>query len=197
MERMMWMGGQHKPINFGMAARIGGTITADALAVALEKCTRRHPLSSVRVIVDDDGAPHFTGEDVARVPVLHLNECVDWPSVAARELIQLFDWQAGPFIRLVWLEGTGESILLLICDHMIADGLSAAFFLRDLLTYLGDPGRGCLPARLRRTRRRTSRNHTNHPVAGQPALVSRTAGGAGFWPFHQSRPGGRGLCTWP
>lgn len=145
MERFMWMGGQHKPINFGMATQISGTLSDDRLAAALKKCTRRHPLSSVRVVVDGEGVPSFTGEDVAPVPVLHLTGEEAWSKIAQRELIQLFDWQTGPFIRLVWMESEPISTLLLVCDHMIADGLSAAYFLRDLLTHLGDPNTPAFP----------------------------------------------------
>ena len=101
----------------------------------------RHPLTNVCIAVDAEGNPSFTDQDVNRIPlaVVEHDGAGQWIPVVEHELIQLFEWETGPFMRVVWCRSHECSELVLVYHHMVADGLSGAYLLRDLLAYIDDP----------------------------------------------------------
>jgi hypothetical protein len=78
-------------------------------------------------------------DGVGDTPLRELTGCRqdDWLQEAADELGRPFNWDTGPFLRLVVLHGEGFTDLLLACHHAIADGMAGYFVLRDLLGELG------------------------------------------------------------
>jgi hypothetical protein len=57
------------------------------------------------------------------------------------ELETPFNYLIGPMFRCVWLRGQADSDLILICEHITADGLAGVYALRSLLELLADPDR--------------------------------------------------------
>jgi hypothetical protein len=75
----------------------------------------------------------------------------DWVGEVEREISQPSDYLTGPLFRCVWLRGPEISDLVLVCDHITADGYAAIYALRDLLKLLADPHiiiEPCLPERM-------------------------------------------------
>ncbi len=140
-EYSMWLGAQIAPSNFTMLARVSGGFSLDQLQEALGKARRRHPLLAVRAAVDHAGWPHFVSEDMPVLPVrvVERSSNDDWMQEVAAELVRPFTWKTGPLIRLVWLKAEDISDILVVCHHCVADGLSVAYLIRDLLHYLGQP----------------------------------------------------------
>lgn len=141
-------------LNFAVCARVRGAFTSADLQHALERLRRRHPLLAVRFAPPTDHLPAcLTTRDVPPVPlrVEELSSDETWVGEVEREIARPSDYATGPLFRCVWLRGADFSDLLLICDHITADGFAGIYALQDLLALLADPDRKpepLLPPRL-------------------------------------------------
>lgn len=129
-------------LNFAVCARVFGPVTLERLEGALAGLGRRHPLLAVRAVPGGpDGMDYFTDEGVPPIP-LHIVDRIeddDWVGEAERDIQLKSSYLTGPMIRCIWIRGGEMSDLILVCDHIVADGKSAIFALRDLLALLADP----------------------------------------------------------
>jgi hypothetical protein len=128
-------------LSFTVAARIRGPFAPEKLPGALERLRRRHPLIGARLAPDGAGAC-VTTEDVPPIPlrVAHRESDDMWLREVQREIAIRFDYRAGPFFRCVLLHGPEVSDLIIVCDHITADGRASIYALRDLLRLLADDG---------------------------------------------------------
>ncbi|HEY2738754.1 MAG TPA: condensation domain-containing protein, partial [Thermoanaerobaculia bacterium] len=125
------------------ALRLRGALQAGALAGALAKIAERHealrthfpviegepvqaidPPSSMALValpaIDLSGLPAAAGEEEAR-------------RITGEEVRRPFDLERGPLLRLGLLRlGEADHVLLIIAQHLVSDGWSAAVFLREL-----------------------------------------------------------------
>lgn len=130
-------------LSFTVSARVRGPLTSEGLKNALVRLCQRHPLLAVRAVAGKDGAAYFTTEGVPPIPLQIIERATeeDWVRQVEREIAQPADYRAGPPFRCVWLRGQPVSDLLLVCDHITADGHAGIYALRDLLTMLADSNR--------------------------------------------------------
>lgn len=137
----MLLSGMPFSINFAITARLRGAITLEEIQAALARLGRRHPLLASRVVAGDDGRAYLTDQGVPPIPVktIPCTSNSQWVRDLAREVAVPFDYRTGPPFRLVWLPGTDFSDLILICDHLTADGRAGIYALRDFLTLLAEP----------------------------------------------------------
>lgn len=128
-------------LNFTITARVRGVFTQTALEDALLKLRQRHPLLASRVEADAAGNVYFTTENVPAIPLRIVNRVDDdhWVQEVERELPIGYDHRVGPLLRCVWLRGAEVSDLILVCDHLSADGRACVYAMRDLLTLLAHP----------------------------------------------------------
>lgn len=140
-EHLMYILSDAMPIQFAITARIKGDFSISQLRRALVKARRRHPLLAVRVVMDKAEEPWFTQEGVPELPmrVLEGIQDGDWLQAVKDELREPFSMETGPLVRFVLIKLDDLSDLIAICHHSIADGLSAAYLVRDILHYLSDP----------------------------------------------------------
>lgn len=128
-------------INFAVTARLEGSLTMDEIQSALKRLGWRHPMLAARVIAGADGAAYIIDQGVPATPVKSITRNLDndWIRIVEREVAIPFDYRTGPPFRLIWLQGETTSNLILICDHLSADGRAGIYALRDLLWLLADP----------------------------------------------------------
>jgi hypothetical protein len=141
-ERLLWLVTQDVAMNFTLTAQICGQFSAAELHAALAQVQARHPLLGTRIAVDEQQWPCLVSGNVPELPVrivARRADC-DWVSLVEQQLELPFDRQIGPLVRLVWLRSPDVSELIVVCDHLVADGLSAAYLVRDILQQLGQPG---------------------------------------------------------
>jgi hypothetical protein len=126
-----------------VVARIKGTITEDMLKEAVHKAQQRHANLRVRMRWDEEHEPWFTSEDVKEIPVeLVPRESDDhWIEVQHEEGKRPFEFDERPAIRFILIQSPDVSELMILCHHIICDGLSLAYLARDLMVYLGDPSK--------------------------------------------------------
>ncbi len=129
------------PVSFATTACVRGSFSADNLRGALNEVQRRHRLLAVRSEMGDHGQAWLVSEGVPDIPirVVEARDDEDWVRVLAEELPRPFAWEVGPLVRLALVSEPSRAHLVLTCHHAIADGLSGAFALRDLLRVLGTP----------------------------------------------------------
>ena len=138
-ERLLWLHDQAEPTHFSVSGLIEGATTVEEWKMALTLLQRRHPLLRVSIQTDRNGVPFFQEEVAARVPL----RVVEWNSEeqleqeVAREIATPFyATTKAPLLRATVLHEKKRSIVILAAHHSIADGISLAYAIRDLVRAL-------------------------------------------------------------
>ena len=141
---------QHRSVHFAMIAHIEGSTTISAWRTALDAVQERHPFFSVGIERRDCCSPYFRTDVNARIPlrIVASPERTNWQTEVARELATPFHEQSAPLVRAVLSHGNKGSIIILTAHHSIADGLSLAYAIRDLLRALSGKALDSLPLTL-------------------------------------------------
>jgi len=123
-----------------MVARIKGQVTEEMLKTAVEKVQKLHALLRVRVKDSQDGDIWFTSQGVQEIPIEVVPRKTenDWIAVHAEGCKVPYDFENRPAIRFILVQSESVSELIILCHHMICDGMSLAYLARDLMVYLGD-----------------------------------------------------------
>lgn len=138
-DELFWPSPDQIPFNFALSARIRGPFGPNHLRLALACAAARHPLALARLEIDAQGAGWLVtpGCEAIDLRVAKEGECLE--KVVEVELAKPFDPLTGPQVRAVWLPFEGGADVILIFNHTLGDGMSGAFFTRDVLRALGDP----------------------------------------------------------
>ncbi|GAP94248.1 condensation domain-containing protein [Leptolyngbya sp. NIES-2104] len=133
-EHYFWLHDQVVPNHFCLTARISGNFRLERLMQSLFQAQRQHPLLRVAIAVAETGHPKFV-EHIAPIPVRLVlrGDEQDWQREVEIELTCSFDWQTAPLIRVVLLQSKTVSELIVRCHHAIADGISIAYLIRDIM----------------------------------------------------------------
>ena len=134
----------HSPFSIvTMVARIKGNITEEMLKNAVAKIQQRHALLRVRIKDDHDHALWFTSEGVQEIPIEIVPRKTenDWIKIHAAASKIPFEFETRPAIRFILVQSPDVSELIILCHHIICDGMSLAYLARDLMVHLGDPSR--------------------------------------------------------
>jgi hypothetical protein len=147
-EYLNWCIGQ--PYNMVVVVRLRGELWPDQLREALDKAQQRHPLLGVNTELDAAGMPWFSSEGVGEIPlaVLDQAEPEDARALADRELVARFDMDVPgasrlPLMRasMLRLRASAQLVdVVFTVQHVIGDGLSMVFLVRDLLRFIAAPG---------------------------------------------------------
>ena len=133
-------------LNFAMHCRLQGPLNQTQLQAALTQAQHRHPLLRMRIRAEHGGY-WFRTEGVGPIP-LRIVECPpeNLTAEAEYEARTQVDWSQGPLARCVWLRhGPDQSTLLLTFHHVIGDGISGSFLIRDILQALAGETLSALP----------------------------------------------------
>ena len=136
-EQYFWLSNQNGAKHFVIAAEIIGDATVEAWVSAVE-AQLRHPLLRISIQSGPDGPPCFHEHANIPIPLRIVPEenSVTWTVEMAKELATPILLNGAPLVRITVLRKSGGSTLLLSMHHSIADGLSSAFVIRDILEAL-------------------------------------------------------------
>ncbi len=132
----------HSPFSIvTMVARIKGSVSKEMLTSAVAKIQQRHTLLRVRIKEDDEHVPWFTSEGVQEIPIkiVARKSENDWIKIHAEASKVAYEFETRPAIRFILVQSPEVSELIILCHHMICDGMSLAYLARDLMVHLGDP----------------------------------------------------------
>jgi NRPS condensation-like uncharacterized protein len=126
-----------------MVLRINGNVSQEMLRRAVSLARQRHALLRVRIKTDADHALWFTSEGVQEIPIeiVPRGSEDDWIEVHAWASSRPFAFETQPAIRFILVQSPDRSEVIILCHHIICDGMSLAYLARDLMLHLGDPAR--------------------------------------------------------
>lgn len=131
----------HSPFStVTMVVRIKGQVTESMLKNAVVKVQQRHTLLQVRMKEDQKHDLWFTSEDVEEIPIeiVPRKSENDWIKIHADGSKVPYEFETHPLIRFILVQSLDISELIILCHHIICDGMSLAFLARDLMVHLGD-----------------------------------------------------------
>lgn len=146
-EYFNWCVGQ--PYNMVVSVAFRGDLRAGRLRAALDDAQRRHPLLGVNTELGPRGLPWFSSAGVGTIPLTVVERAE--PEAARRlaesELTSRFAMdEAGaprlPLLRVTLLlprEPGQTTDVVFTVQHVIADGMSMVFLVRDLVRFIEDP----------------------------------------------------------
>jgi NRPS condensation-like uncharacterized protein len=132
----------HSPFSIvTMVARIKGNVSEEMLRSAVDIAQQRHGLLRVRIKDDNDHAQWFTSGGVQEIPIEIVPRTSenDWIRIQSEASKIPYDFETRPAIRFVLVQSPAVSELIILCHHIICDGMSLAYLARDLMVHLGDP----------------------------------------------------------
>ena len=126
-----------------MVARIKGNVSEEMLKNAVDKVQQRHALLRVRIKDDNEHIQWFTSEGVQEIPIeiVPRKSENDWIKIHAEASKIPYEFETRPAIRFILVQSPDVSELIILCHHIICDGMSLAYLARDLMVHLGDPAR--------------------------------------------------------
>ncbi len=126
-----------------LVARVKGYISEEQAKKAINKIRQQHTLVGIRIYEDSNSNPWFTTESVPENPlkVVQRESETDWYQELLKEYKIRFELKKGPLVRFVLVHSSEISELIVVCHHVVCDGMSLAILARDLLLYIGTPDR--------------------------------------------------------
>jgi hypothetical protein len=110
---------------------------------AVAQVQQRHALLRVRITEDQDHGLWFTARGVQEIPIeiVPRQSENDWIEIHAQASTVPYEFESRPAIRFILVQSPDRSDLIILCHHIICDGMSLAYLARDLMVHLGDPSR--------------------------------------------------------
>ncbi len=129
--------------NIIMVVRIKGDVPQDSLRSVIKQMPYRHPLLQVRIIKDEHGVPWFTSEGCKEVDleIQSRSSYSDWINTCYADYHHPFRHAEGPHVKFTLLYSPTVSELVITIHHVIGDGMSLGYLVRDILDHLADPTR--------------------------------------------------------
>jgi NRPS condensation-like uncharacterized protein len=126
-----------------MVLRIKGHVSEEMLRQAVARVQQRHALLRVRIETGAENALWFTSEAVQEIPIeiVPRHSGDDWIEIHARASRVPFAFETRPAIRFVLVQSPDASELIILCHHIICDGMSLGYLARDLMVHLAHPAR--------------------------------------------------------
>lgn len=138
-ERWYWIADQLSPLNVIARLRLHGKISHDLLEAAAAALAAEYPVLRVAITADADGTnpsylPSARPIDIRTVR----GDDAEWQrQVDNYELATSLDWDTGPLVRIVHVEGNSDDVhdLVLTGSHIVADGFTVIWLIIRLLQH--------------------------------------------------------------
>ncbi|AEU36219.1 condensation domain-containing protein [Granulicella mallensis] len=136
LERWFYLMNQNRSNHYSITAEVSGSTTPAMWREALNQLQLRHPLLNVFIAERERSQISFMRDDIQSIPltVFERSTPQQWQGIAAQDLSEPFDASKAPLIRATLLHGNDRCEIMLSVHHSIADGMSVAFLLRDLVS---------------------------------------------------------------
>ena len=135
-ERAAWLIDQVSPLKFVTVAHAAGDVQAAALRQALDAVQARHPLLRVGIAPGSPPRYRYTTRPI-ELRVVPRADDETWRTEVDRERETPMDAASGPLVRVVLVWSPERSEILATSHHVMSDGMTAIYFMRDLLDAAG------------------------------------------------------------
>jgi hypothetical protein len=125
-------------IHVGVSVRVNRVFEDGEIIKALALLEKRHPLLSSTVDFDKDNAAYYklnSARPIVPVFVTAADSSV-WRQWMDEENRKPFDFAAGSLMKILVLKAGESTVIAALGHHLLGDGLSFVFFMRDLLKAL-------------------------------------------------------------
>jgi hypothetical protein len=151
-ERLYYLCSLDHPKNFCVAADVDGDVSPETLPATFALLQRKHPLLNAQIhdrsaFGGKPGPAFYECNRPIDVAIRPLADDEDWMKEAERQLDLRFNPSSGPLMRATVFHSPGRAQIVLTFHHAIADGMSGAFVLRDLMIALSGQPIGTLAAK--------------------------------------------------
>jgi len=141
-EYLNWLIGQ--PFNISMAITIRGNLQKELLRKSLENVQRKHPILQTQLYVNEKGKPSFIWNEISQIPLEVISRANNdlYKEIVAKEFITPFETGINcsePLIRVKLLKSKTVSDLIITMQHVIGDGMSMAYLMRDIIDFMVEP----------------------------------------------------------
>ena len=126
--------------NTVMVGQFNGAVTQEQLREAIISVRKKHPMLNVRVSQKENGDAYFTTESAEQPTVEIIDGDFQADQLIERAKMELMfrhPIDTGPLVRFVIFRAENEFSILVNSHHMISDGLSMYYLLRDIFLLIG------------------------------------------------------------
>jgi Condensation domain len=136
-ERFFYLYNSLYPAQFCIIAEIAGTTQPEQFRDAIDLVQKRHPLLNVSINGGAGQGPSFYRvSQLIELNVIRTEHEFNWQRIVEEQLSAPFPVGGAPLMRATVLHGDKRAVVVLCFHHAIADGMSGAFIVGDLLTAL-------------------------------------------------------------
>ena len=120
-------------------ARIKGKVGLEQLQTAAESVKNKHHVLQTAIRSDANGRLEFISVDKVEIPVQVIKRSSDsqWKGIVEEHCSIPFDFEKGPPVRFILVQSEAVSELLVLCHHIICDGISLAYLAKDMISVMG------------------------------------------------------------
>jgi NRPS condensation-like uncharacterized protein len=138
-ERFYWLSDQVCTTNFNVHGAIKGKITDDNLKEALACLKKKYIFLNVIIQRKNRAGIYFVHADTPHIPLRTCNKPeTEWIGEVEKDLHKNFNREEGVLMRCLLIRHRDDNATIVITlDHIITDGLSSIYLLKDLMEILG------------------------------------------------------------
>ncbi|HFI3447117.1 TPA: condensation domain-containing protein [Escherichia coli] len=147
LEKYTWLIDVFGPKHFTVSAEIEGQTTLNEWIQAINKLQMRHPLICSGVDTNHNGELCFFYDDnaIIRVRTVNLRKVSSLENEIEREYASPFSEGDYSLMKVAFLHDEERCIVIVTTHHVIADGLSVASFIKDLVSIVAGKELPALP----------------------------------------------------
>lgn len=138
LESYAWQIDTTSPKHFTVTAEVSGRTKPTDWQVALKKVQLRHPLVNARVDGGSDGRLYFLHDQSVEIPlrIARIDKILSIEHEIKREFSAPFGTGDVALLKAALLYGEERCVIIITAHHAIADGMSLAHFIYDILQTL-------------------------------------------------------------
>jgi len=125
-------------IHVGVAAQISKSIDNDRIYDAIKALYHRHPLLTATIIFNEDNIAYYKLHSSKQIQLefVESEDSMIWESWMTDTNHKPFDLQMGPMLKMLVIRSKGHTTFAVLGHHLLGDGISFVFFMRDFLASL-------------------------------------------------------------
>lgn len=125
-------------IHVGIAAKINISIDNDRISDAVKVLYHKHPLLTATIVFDENNTAYYKlySSKPIQLEFVENDDPLIWKGWMTDTNHKPFDFQNGPMLKMLVIRSKSHTTFAVLGHHLLGDGISFAFFMRDFLAAL-------------------------------------------------------------